>query len=171
MKNKYGIGAFLICCFFFAGYAHSSELIDPKLTVVGDNHDVIEFLNHFEQAVLTGNVSKLMALMAPSYVREQHDQILEGRTEQFILEFFGGYFIDDKKVDGSRYYCYRLSQITAVTINKIENHGHGYGDENEISYTIWYTIEGDKGTMIKYWRLISVGEGFPGGLALVGAFG
>ncbi len=33
---------------------------------------------------------RLMALMDPEYVQEQHDRLLEGRTDQFLNEFFAG---------------------------------------------------------------------------------
>ena len=49
------------------------------------------FLDEFEAAVESHNTERIMACMDPDYVKEQHDEFLGGRTDQFINEFFGGY--------------------------------------------------------------------------------
>jgi len=48
-----------------------------------------DFVTEISQAVTNKNQSKVMEMMHPSYVTEQHDGFLEGRTNQFLSEFFG----------------------------------------------------------------------------------
>ena len=44
----------------------------------------------FISAVMSGDLKLSLEYFAPEYVSEQHDSFLEGRTEQFVMEFIGG---------------------------------------------------------------------------------
>lgn len=41
-------------------------------------------------AIMSGDLKKSLDYFAPEYVSKQHDSFLEGRTEQFVMEFIGG---------------------------------------------------------------------------------
>ena len=49
-----------------------------------------KFAKAFEKASKLGTYSDLMPFFDDAYVKEQHDTMLEGRTEQFIREFLSG---------------------------------------------------------------------------------
>lgn len=44
----------------------------------------------FISTLMRGDLDGTLAFFDPSYVAEQHDQFLEGRTEQFVEEFLSG---------------------------------------------------------------------------------
>lgn len=46
--------------------------------------------NGFISTLMEGNLKGTLGFFAPSYVAEQHDDFLEGRTEQFVAEFLCG---------------------------------------------------------------------------------
>src|SRR5687767_11288545 len=46
------------------------------------------FLRKVELAVRAHDADQLMTYMEPGYKRSQHDEFLEGRTLQFLTEFF-----------------------------------------------------------------------------------
>lgn len=46
--------------------------------------------NSFIATLMQGDVKGTLEFFAPSYVAEQHDDFLEGRTEQFVAEFLAG---------------------------------------------------------------------------------
>lgn len=55
-----------------------------------DRAAVFDVLSRFEESSLAHQAEQLKSLMDERYVREQHDQFLQGRTAQFIDEFFCG---------------------------------------------------------------------------------
>ncbi|NOZ34414.1 MAG: hypothetical protein GXO80_03840 [Chlorobi bacterium] len=89
--------------------------------------DLVVFLNSFEQSVASHNVDKLMLLMDKNYKKEQHDDMLEGKTAQFINEFFGG-----TDVNGSGYKNPKFKNITSIHFTSIQ--------EIENGYTVYYFI-------------------------------
>lgn len=46
--------------------------------------------NGFISTLMEGNLKGTLGFFDPSYVAEQHDDFLEGRTEQFVAEFLCG---------------------------------------------------------------------------------
>jgi hypothetical protein len=46
--------------------------------------------NAFISTLMQGNLKGTLQFFDPSYVAEQHDDFLEGRTEQFVSEFLCG---------------------------------------------------------------------------------
>ena len=46
--------------------------------------------NGFISTLMEGNLKVTLGFFDPSYVAEQHDDFLEGRTEQFVAEFLCG---------------------------------------------------------------------------------
>jgi hypothetical protein len=72
-----------------------------------------EFVTEFLSAVIAKDQIMVMVMMHPSYVKEQHDEFLEGRTKQFLSEFFGAEFNNIK--DFEHLYSYtRGADIYAV---------------------------------------------------------
>lgn len=53
-----------------------------------EKSDEVIFLRKVEQAVRAHDADQLMVYMEPGYKRSQHDEFLEGRTLQFLTEFF-----------------------------------------------------------------------------------
>ena len=87
----------------------------------GSNASVAGFLESFEQAALEGNEARVMAHMATAYIVGQHDDMLEGRTDQFLSEFFGGYSVRE---DG--HVSIPLNQIIAMELVKLMESDNGY---------------------------------------------
>jgi hypothetical protein len=46
--------------------------------------------NGFISTLMQGNLKGTLYFFDPSYVAEEHDSFLEGRTEQFVAEFLAG---------------------------------------------------------------------------------
>lgn len=108
-----------------------------------DNALSIVLLN-FEKAILNHDRKSIMMLLDSGYVAEQHDGMLEGRTEQFLDELFGGNSIDDGK-----YYNQKFKDIIAVNFLQIE--------EKNDRLWLQYEISTHKNTVKCSW-LISVKE-------------
>lgn len=49
-----------------------------------------DFVKSFEKAVLSHSSEAILNHMTLSYVKEQHNEFLQGRTQQFLNEFFCG---------------------------------------------------------------------------------
>lgn len=77
---------YLLIVFFSILGCKSSQNISVKIS----NQKLDKFLTGFEKAVLKHNASEIMSFMDESYVKEQHDEFLAGRTDQFLNEFFCG---------------------------------------------------------------------------------
>jgi len=69
-----------------------------------------ELAKGFAEAVEKHDLQKAMTYLSPRYVKEQHDDFLGGRTEQFISELLGGTL-----PDGS-FSCPRISEIVSVEV-------------------------------------------------------
>ena len=69
-------------------------------------------------AIMSGDLKKSLDYFAPEYVSEQHDSFLEGRTEQFVMEFLGGVPVtkDGKQLD---YITPKLHNIASIKIKDI----------------------------------------------------
>ena len=72
---------------------------------------VESFTTEFEQSVLTHKPEEILKFMTNSYVKEQHDEFLEGRTKQFLNEFFCG----KTEENPSKFKCVNdISQIKEI---------------------------------------------------------
>ncbi len=120
--------------------------------------DLVVFLNSFEQSVTSHNVGKLMLIMGKNYKKEQHDDMLEGRTAQFINEFFGG-----TDVNTGGFKNPKFKDITSIHFTSIQ--------KSESSYTVYYLISTKKFQIYCRWN-ISVKKRENGMIyGLVGAVG
>lgn len=81
-----------------------------------------QFFDDFETAVWAKNKPKIMTFFHPDYVKEQHDEMLEGRTDQFLKEYFCG-----SAMDGSRKFsCFGLEEIERMERVYIRQESKGY---------------------------------------------
>jgi hypothetical protein len=53
--------------------------------------EVLPILSGFDQAVERHSLKKMMKFMDSDYILDQHDQMLQGNTKQFIDELLSGY--------------------------------------------------------------------------------
>jgi hypothetical protein len=53
--------------------------------------EVLPILSGFDQAVERHSLKKVMKFMDSDYILDQHDQMLQGNTSQFIDELLSGY--------------------------------------------------------------------------------
>ncbi|MBO4215796.1 MAG: hypothetical protein J5888_05640 [Bacteroidaceae bacterium] len=69
--------------------------------------------NGFISELMQGNLKGTLYFFDPSYVKEQHDDFLEGRTEQFVAEFLAGNIKKD-------YYAFtpQLDRIKSMKVKK-----------------------------------------------------
>ncbi len=70
--------------------------------------------NGFISTLMEGNLKGTLGFFDPSYVAEQHDDFLEGRTEQFVAEFLSG---NVKK--GYYDMTPKLSRIKSMKVKKV----------------------------------------------------
>jgi len=73
-----------------------------------------KFLRQVESAVKVHDADQLMKFMEPSYKRTQHDEFLEGRTVQFLNEFFCSVVIFNEITDA------RLIRYSLISGSKTE---------------------------------------------------
>jgi len=96
--------------FFFAMMLMASVCVHAqefkKSTVKG-------IANGFISELMQGNLKGTLYFFDPSYVAEQHDDFLEGRTEQFVAEFLAGNIKKD-------YYAFtpQLDRIKSMKVKK-----------------------------------------------------
>ncbi len=142
---------FLFSC--FATYKIGSEGEKYKIP-----KNLSVFLSSFEQSVTSHNQNKVLLYMDKAYKKEQHDEMLEGRTEQFLNEFFSG-----TNVDGSGFVLVKFSSIKGIYFTSIQ--------QTETGYTVYYTVKTNAVTVDCNWE-ISVTETEDGTVyGLVGAVG
>lgn len=69
--------------------------------------------NGFISELMQGNLKGTLYFFDPSYVAEQHDDFLKGRTEQFVAEFLAGNIKKD-------YYAItpQLDRIKSIKVKK-----------------------------------------------------
>lgn len=84
-------------------------------TSKSDKTEMKVYLKEMKAAILSHDKSELMKIMDADYVKEQHDQFLEGRTEQFLNEVFCGNDINDES-----FHCIRYESIESVKIKMVE---------------------------------------------------
>lgn len=109
----------------------------------------------FEKAVKSHDQQGIMTLMDPEYVKEQHDEFLEGRTEQFIDELFCGMVVNSDK----QFKCMPLNSIKKIKLSSIDMEAnpanvsfHVTSDEFEIIMEIGMTsIQVDGKTVYRFY--------------------
>jgi len=69
--------------------------------------------NSFIATLMSGDLQGTLEFFDPAYVSEQHDNFLEGRTEQFVAEFLAGSY---KK--GFYFITPELSRIKSMKVKK-----------------------------------------------------
>ena len=52
--------------------------------------------NEFISVIMTGKMDKALHFFSPEYIKEQNYSFLEGRTEQFVMEFLGGFVVSEE---------------------------------------------------------------------------
>ena len=111
------LSRYLLFLLVFFGVACSSG---KTVTLVADNPDeaIARLVAVLEEAVATQDKQLLMGLMDPDYVVEQHDGFLDGRTEQFLNEFFGG--LDIETGDYINVRVDELKKIYGIQVEAIE---------------------------------------------------
>ena len=101
--------------------------------------DLQEFLVKFESATLSHNKAELLTLMDEDYRKEQHDEMLKGRTDQFLDELFCGY------VSEKTFKCPGFEKVSYLKLTKIEN--------NTDSYTVYYSVKAGKLSFSADWQI------------------
>ena len=86
-----------------------------------------EFLIRFEKASVEHNKKLVLELMDPNYIEEQHNEMLGGRTDQFLNELFCG-----NQTNGKGFKCPGFENITKLKLIGVKN--------NTESYTVYYII-------------------------------
>jgi hypothetical protein len=121
--------------------------------------DMQLFLTDFENAVRSHNQMMVLNFMDPDYIKEQLNNFLQGRTEQFLNEFFCG-----MKTDDSGFGCPEFENILSFEFESIEQ-------TDESMYRIVYIVK-TKDTEIRCdWGLMLIPSGVVYRYGLVGAVG
>jgi hypothetical protein len=121
--------------------------------------DLDLYLSEFENTVKTHNQSQVLNFMDPDYIREQLDDFLDGRKEQFLNEFFCGMQTNDHG-----FYCPEFDDITKFEFESIEKTDDGM-------YRVVYLITSDNITVRCDWGIMAIPTGVVYQYGLVGASG
>jgi len=110
-------------------------------------------------AIMSGDLKKSLEYFAPEYVSEQHDSFLEGRTEQFVMEFIGGVpvtkdgeqldFITPKQKDIASMKIKDVVVLDETMYSVIE-----VTLKNGSKYTTDLNIEVIGGEMLRFWGAV-----------------
>jgi hypothetical protein len=92
------INLFFLSFLFFISCAQS-KIEQKEAKYIKPDDELKVYLDDFEEAVEDHDWNKVMGLIHPDYVKEQHDEFLDGRTDQFLKEFFNASRNRIKKVD------------------------------------------------------------------------
>lgn len=84
-----------------------------------DGGTIEQFVSDFEKATLSRDANQIMLFMENGYVKEQHDQFLEGRTDQFLNEFFCGNNVSSNAFECAKYQ--KIDAVENVSVVKKEN--------------------------------------------------
>ena len=58
--------------------------------------NIRKMTNEFISVIMTGKMDKALHFFSPEYIKEQNYSFLEGRTEQFVMEFLGGFVVSEE---------------------------------------------------------------------------
>lgn len=121
----------------------NTDTIKEKYTLVEPVYtDLESFLKGFEAAVMSKDPGRILPYMDKDYLREQHDSLLQGRTYQFLNEFFSGNSLEKQTFINVDY-----KKINAITRNET-NFTTGY-------YAISYSVFVDKNTIKCTWIIMT----------------
>ena len=84
----------------------------PNPDYLACQEEIKPFLEQFVAAVNKHSQVEVLQFMDATYLEAQHNQFLEGRTEQFLNEFFSG------KSQGGEYFDVRFMEISAFKIER-----------------------------------------------------
>ena len=113
----------------------------------------------FISAVMSGDLKLSLEYFAPEYVSEQHDSFLEGRTEQFVMEFIGGVPVtkEGKQLD---YITPKQRDIASMKIKDVVIIGETMYSVVEVTlkdgskYTTDLNIAVVDGEMLRFWGAV-----------------
>ena len=93
-----------------------------------DFTELAAYINKFEAAVESHDRNEVLNLLEPGYVKRQHDNFLNGNTQQFLDELLCG-----ESSDEGKYTCPGFDNISNIKLIKVEP----YLD----FYFAWYEIK------------------------------
>lgn len=135
MKKKFLLLAALSAVLTIAGCATSGSNENQFSSFAGEGmpseSDVARFCNSFGLLIVNGSYKTTLAYFDPDYVKEQHDENLGGRTEQFLAEFLFN-SLDGKLIP-------KLNEIKAVKTENIRFNGR-----REAAATLFITLKNGK---------------------------
>lgn len=111
---------------------------EPKTALQLKREKQIQLLHAFKQAVIAKDQAKIMSMLRPSYVKNQHDDFLKGDTETFI----GGLFCGNTKntvdfMGSKRYRCIGLKNIQYIALSPhMTDHERPYYNNTKRKWTI-----------------------------------
>lgn len=113
----------------------------------------------FISAIMSGDLKLSLEYFAPEYVSEQHDSFLEGRTEQFVMEFIGGVPVtkEGKQLD---YITPKQKDIASMKIKDVVIIGETMYSVVEVTlkdgskYTTDLNIAVVDGEMLRFWGAV-----------------
>lgn len=79
-------------------------------------------IKSFQKAVKKHEQEKVMKLLDANYVKEQHDQFLEGRTEQFLEELFCGNSLTNQ----GKFECHKFTNISSIKLISYDEKENGF---------------------------------------------
>ncbi|MCF6366360.1 MAG: hypothetical protein L3J35_09170 [Bacteroidales bacterium] len=134
-----------------------------KVGIKGEKYKISKELNQFlldfESAARNHKKGAMLNLLDKDYKKEQHDEMLEGRTNQFLNEFFAGYLISESKFKSPGFES--IISLNFVSIKQI--------DEN--SFDVSYIIKSKDFELVREWEIIIRNVNGKQVYGLVGAFG
>lgn len=106
---------------------NSSEAVETEVEVVEvespfntmSEDQMTKVGNEFLTAVVNGDLQKALTYFSRNYVAEEHDQFLNGRTSQFITEFFAMEYTNEE--GNSEWKNIDLSDIKAAKVVKADS--------------------------------------------------
>ena len=105
-----------------------------------NKNTVKNITNSFIVTLMSGDLQGTLEFFDPNYVAEQHDNFLEGRTEQFVAEFLAGSY---KK--GFYFITPELSRIKSMKVKKtccdLEKNEIYANVEILMDYGVKYTVK------------------------------
>ena len=118
-----------------------------KLGTTGEKYKISkemnQFLLDFESAARNHKKTVMLNLMDKVYKKEQHDEMLEGRTAQFFAEFFAGNLVNDKG--------FKTVPFETIIIIKFVS----IKQTDEDTFEVCYIVESADFKVKKQWQNIS----------------
>ncbi len=120
--------------------------------------DLSSFLHSFEKSVTLNDSAEILSHIDKNYIKEQLENMLEGRTEQFLNEFFSG-----NNVDGSGFVSVKYNTIKGIYFSSLQ--------KNESGYTVYYIIETKDAKVECTWEISEIKTTHGTIYGLIGAVG